>query len=185
MTIILTIPGLFDSGPDHWQTHWERALPNMHRIRQRDYEQAVCSEWIDTIEAAVRRHGPDVVLVAHSCGSIAIAHWAVKHPQKIAGAMLVGPSDAEMPDFPPNAIGFTPIPLQRLPFPAIVVASSDDPFVTSDRASYFAKSWSAQLINIGPAGHINTASGHGAWPEGRKILEEFVKTVGLSAKDAR
>ena len=179
--MILTIPGLFNSGPDHWQTHWERSMPNMCRIHQRDYEHAVCTEWIDTIEAAVRRHGSDVVLVGHSCGSIAIAHWAAKYPQKIAGAMLVGPSDAEMPDFPPNAVGFTPIPLQPLPFPAIVVASSEDPFVVFDRATRFAKCWGATLVNIGPAGHINTASGHGPWPEGRKILEEFVKTIGTSA----
>ncbi len=178
MTTILTIPGLFNSGPDHWQTHWERSLPNIHRIHQRDYEHAVCSDWVETIDASVREHGSDVVLVGHSCGSIAVPHWAAMYSRKIAGAMLIAPSDAEQPDFPPNAIGFTPIPLQPLPFPTIVVASSQDPDLARDRALHFASCWRAQFVDIGPAGHINTASGHGPWPEGKKILEEFVVRVG-------
>lgn len=168
---ILTIPGLFSSGPDHWQTHWERTLPNIERIHQRDYENAVCSEWVETIQNVAAESGNEVVLVGHSCGSIAIAHWAKKYDAHIAGAMLVGPSDVEQPDFPKNAIGFAPVPLEPLPFPTIVVASSDDPYVSLERATYFASCWRSTLVNIGPAGHINTASGHGSWPAGIDILK--------------
>jgi hypothetical protein len=176
MTTILNVPGLFNSGPDHWQTHWERKLPNMQRIHQRDYDKPVCSEWVETIEAAVQKHGPDVVLVGHSSGAIAIPHWAAKYPQKIKGAMLVGPSDVEHPNFLKNATGFKPIPLQKLPFPAVVVASSEDPYVSLERAEYFAECWGARLVNIGPAGHINAASGHGEWAEGMEILETLVSS---------
>jgi uncharacterized protein len=175
MTAILTVPGLFNSGPDHWQTHWERRLPNIHRIHQRDYENAVCSEWVETIQAVVKKHGPDVVLVGHSCGSIAIPHWAAKYPLKIKGAMLVGPSDVELPDFPKNAVGFKPVPLEELPFPTIVVASSEDPYVALERAEYFAKHWGSTVVNIGPAGHINAASGYGPWAEGMELLRTLAE----------
>ena len=174
MTTILTVPGLFNSGPDHWQSHWERQLPNIHRIHQQDYENAVCSEWIQTIDSAVRQYGEDVVLVGHSCGSIAIPHWAAKYGRKIKGALLVGPSDVEQPDFPKNAVGFKPVPLEKLPFPSIVIASSQDPYIALARATHFSHCWGSELINIGPAGHINAASGHGSWAEGRHILEQFV-----------
>ncbi len=174
MTAILTVPGLFNSGPDHWQSHWERQLPNIRRIHQQDYENAVCSEWVQAIDATLRQYGDDVVLVGHSCGSIAIPHWAAKHSRKIKGAVLVGPSDVEQPDFPKNAVGFKPIPLEQLPFPSIVIASSEDPYIALPRAEYFAKCWGSRLIDIGPAGHINAASGHGPWPEGRQILERFI-----------
>lgn len=171
---ILTIPGLFNSGPDHWQSHWERTLPNIERVHQRDYDNAVCSEWIETIQKAVGGQTAAVVLVGHSCGSIAIAHWAKEFGGHVAGAMLVGPSDVEQPDFPQNAVGFSPVPLDPLPFPSIVVASSDDPFVSLGRAKQFALRWGSKFVNIGPAGHINTSSGHGPWPEGIEILKDLL-----------
>lgn len=34
---ILIVPGLFDSGPDHWQSHWQRALPTAERVEQSDW----------------------------------------------------------------------------------------------------------------------------------------------------
>jgi predicted alpha/beta hydrolase family esterase len=171
---ILTIPGLFNSGLDHWQSHWERTVPNVERIRQRDYKNAVCSEWIETIQKSVTGRAGEVVLVGHSCGAVAIAFWAKEFGGRVAGAMLVGPSDTEQPDFPRNAVGFAPVPLDRLPFPSIVVASGDDPYLSLQRATHFANCWGSKLVNIGPAGHINAASGHGPWPEGIAILKELL-----------
>ena len=31
MTRVLILPGLYDSGPDHWQSHWVRTLPDVAR----------------------------------------------------------------------------------------------------------------------------------------------------------
>src|SRR5918912_318125 len=46
----------------------------------------------------------------------------------IAGAFLVAPPDPASPGFPPEAAGFRPVPEAPLPFPALVVASRDDPY---------------------------------------------------------
>ena len=58
----------------------------------------------------------------------------------------------------------------RLPFPTIVAASRDDPYVAFERAIDMAKAWGAELADIGNAGHINTASGYGAWLDGERLL---------------
>ena len=36
-----------------------------------------------------------------------------------------------------------------------------------------AKAWGAELVDIGNAGHINTASGYGEWPEGERLLQRL------------
>ena len=176
---VLMVPGLGSSGTQHWQTIWEPQLPGCERIQQRDFDNAVCSEWIENINAVVQRQNKDVELVGHSCGSLAIAHWAVKYRRKIAGAFIVAPSDVEMPGFPYHPVGFAPIPLERLPFPSIVVASSEDEYASFKRSQQFAKAWGSELLNIGSAGHINAASGYGPWPEGLKLLNEFLHRIPL------
>ena len=35
MTRYLILPGWQGSGPDHWQTHWQRLLPDARRVEQR------------------------------------------------------------------------------------------------------------------------------------------------------
>jgi hypothetical protein len=65
------------------------------------------------------------------------------------------------------------MPMMRLPFPSIVVASTDDPFVSLDRATAFSTAWGSRLVVLERAGHINADSGHGPWPEGRRLLDEL------------
>jgi predicted alpha/beta hydrolase family esterase len=65
------------------------------------------------------------------------------------------------------------MPLTKLPFQSIVVMSSDDQYVTPARARQFARSWGSRLVDVGPKGHINSASGLGMWPEGFALVEEL------------
>jgi predicted alpha/beta hydrolase family esterase len=65
------------------------------------------------------------------------------------------------------------MPSRKLPFRSVVIASTDDPYVTLERAEFFARSWASNLIKIADAGHINTASGHGPWLEGEAWLEQL------------
>jgi predicted alpha/beta hydrolase family esterase len=171
---VLTVPGLWNSGPDHWQSHWEAAFPTFRRVIQSDYETPVCSAWTAALEAAVREAGTGVVLAAHSLGCATVAHWATKKREggssPIRGALLVAPSDVESDLYPPGPTGFKPMPRARLPFRSIVVASSDDEYVSVDRAREFAKAWGSELVEVGPLGHINSASALGMWPEGQALL---------------
>lgn len=171
MTHYFTIPGLGNSGTDHWQTFFENTNENFQRINQQEWDAPACSNWIETIDKALAACDPStVVLIGHSLGCSAIAHWAAKYKRKIKGALLVAPSDLEAPQYTFPVTGFTPIPLEKIHFRTIVVASADDPWVSLERAEQFASYWGSVFINIGKAGHINTASGHKEWKEGLDIL---------------
>lgn len=174
---VLIVPGLFNSGPEHWQSIWEAMHPEYRRVQQADWETPRCADWVRTLDAAIRSIGKGpVVLAGHSSACATVALYAAQHADgegRVAAAFLVGPSDVEAATYPHGPTGFAPMPLNKLPFRSLVVASTDDPYVTIERAEFFAKSWGSRLIKIRNAGHINSASGHGAWPEGEAWLEDL------------
>jgi serine hydrolase len=135
----------------------------------------VCSNWVQGIEKTVAAAGAHAVLAAHSLACTNAAHWAISHGTPIHGALLVAPSDVEAPSYPLGTTGFAPMPLRKLPFRSIVVSSSNDENVTLERAQKFAASWGSRFVEIGPAGHIDTDSGHGPRPEGELLLQELVR----------
>lgn len=169
---VLILPGLYDSGPEHWQTLWLASQSGFRRVEQSDWVTPLCADWVANLDAAVVDVGRDALLVAHSAACALVAHWAVAHGRQIRGALLVAPSDVEASTYPAGPVGFAPMPLGRLPFASTVVASTEDPYVSLYRAKLFAKSWGSRFVVIGPAGHINTAAGLGAWPAGLELLAE-------------
>ena len=176
--LVLTVAGLWNSGPLHWQTHWEAKYPSWHRVIQRDWETPRCAEWVETLTQAIAKCPRPPVLAAHSLGCALVAHWAaLSTPKAIAGAFLVAPSDVEAPSYPAGTSGFIPMPLTTLPFPTLVVASTNDPYVSPERVRAFASAWGSELISIGDAGHINGDAGYGPWPAGERLFLEFCNRV--------
>ena len=168
---ILTLPGIGGSGPQHWQSLWEKEY-GFARIEQQEWVTPFRDEWVANIQKTISRHDPPkVILVGHSAVCSAIAKWAERYQLMIKAALLVAPADPEAQTFPQGATGFAPMPLFKLPFPSIVVASSNDFYATIDRAKQFAGAWGSGFINIGDAGHINIDSGYGPWDEGLEILK--------------
>ena len=87
--------------------------------------------------------------------------------------MLVAPSDAERPDFPPGTTGFSPIAIDRLPFRSVVVASTNDRYTGLQRSREVAQWWGSKLVIVPEAGHITTADGFGEWAEGWRLLSRL------------
>jgi predicted alpha/beta hydrolase family esterase len=170
---VLTFPGIGNSGPDHWQSLWEQSNPEFVRISQRDWNNPVCAEWASVLESTVRHLGSAVVVVAHSLACLAVAHWAARPHSPIKAALLVAVPNPEGPNFPVEAVGFSPVPRQRFSFPSIVVASTNDPYGSLAHAEACASAWGSRLANIGAAGHINASSGLGQWSEGCALLEQL------------
>jgi predicted alpha/beta hydrolase family esterase len=173
--MILTVPGLYNSGADHWQTHWERELPDCMRIGQKEWATPRREDWVANIEAAFGFAKPPVYFAAHSLGCIAIAYWAQTTRQHIGGALMVAPADTEHPDFPKGPRGFQPLPTRRLPFSTIVVASENDPWISFERSQQIAHRWGSRFADIGKAGHIGSADGLGSWPEGQTLLRDLMQ----------
>jgi hypothetical protein len=168
----LIVPGYGNSGDDHWQTYFEKNLPNCRRIEQKSWIEPRCLDWVNSIhEAVMQQTHETVVLVSHSMGGIAIALWASQYSIQIKGAMLVAPPDLENPWQDLGLNSFTPIPVDKLPFRSVLVASTNDNWSTRERSEMFARNWGSKLIFIGDAGHINGATGYGNWDEGLQILK--------------
>lgn len=173
---VLVLPGLGGSGPGHWQTRFEQENPGFRRVEQRDWDRPVRDEWLAALEAAVTAAPAPVVLVAHSLACVLVAHWAAGgSAARVAAAMLVAPPDVEdEARVPPEARVFAPLPSDPLPFPAVVLASRNDPYCAIERACGFAALWGADFIDVGAHGHINVDSGHGSWPEGAGLLRDLI-----------
>jgi predicted alpha/beta hydrolase family esterase len=170
---VFIVPGLGNSGLLHWQSIWEEKF-SFNRIVQHDWDTPECEEWVSVIISAIIPYDPStVLLVGHSLACSTIAYWAQKYQIEIKGALLVGPSDTEAATYPDCTTGFQPIPLLKLPFPSIVVASENDYFVSFERSRQFGSAWGSELVNIGQAGHINVATGFGEWEEGVKLLSKL------------
>jgi hypothetical protein len=179
MTIVLNIPGLGGSGPTHWQSHWETLYPECRRVEQCNWNIPDKTEWLNALDAAVRACNEPPTLVAHSMGCALVAHWASRHKfTPIAAAIMVAPADVDDRDtLPAEIISFGPMPLGMLPFPTLVVASSNDHYVQLNRAKLFAAAWGADFVNIGAAGHINADSHLDTWDFGWNLVQELQDAV--------
>jgi predicted alpha/beta hydrolase family esterase len=170
-----TLPGYGNSPAQHWQTHFEQQLSNCRRINQKRWTGVTCEDWTSEIEKTLKDlDTSETILITHSLGGIALAHWAAKHPKQIKGAMIVAPPDIDNPYMDLSLQSFAPIPLLPLPFPSVVVASTNDLWTSMERYKFFAESWGSKLVSIGDAGHINVHSGYGRWDGGLEILKMLV-----------
>ena len=94
---------------------------------------------------------------------------------ELADLMLVAPADVESAAHTPGHLrGFAPISRVPLPFPAVTVASTNDPYMTLARARELAEAWNTEFVNAGPLGHINVAAGFGPWPVGEAIVHRLL-----------
>jgi predicted alpha/beta hydrolase family esterase len=170
---VLILPGIGNSGPLHWQTLWEKSHPDFMRVQQRDWDNPVCEEWAAALEAAAKRAGPQVVLVAHSLACLTIAHWAARPHAPVAGALLVAVPDQHGPNWPGQIVGFGDTPMPQFDFPSTVVISSDDPYASVEHTEQLARAWGSRVVHIGKRGHINADSGLGEWNAGYDLLEQL------------
>ncbi|HZX16977.1 MAG TPA: alpha/beta fold hydrolase [Pseudomonas sp.] len=170
---VLILPGIGNSGPEHWQSHWEQANSRYTRVHQADWDNPICADWVAALEDSVKHSGADTILVAHSLACLLVAHWAAQTKLPIKAALLVAVPNPKGPTFPAQAIGFDPVPMQPLPFKSTVIASTNDPYGGVAYAEECAAIWGSDLVNIGEAGHINSSSGLGAWPEGHRLLQQL------------
>ena len=180
-TTILLVPGLRDHVAQHWQTLLEadlrlagRAVCSVPPMGREDLD---CARKVAAIEQAAGAIDGPFVIVAHSGGCIMVAHWAAQTRRSVHGALLATPPDFDtaMPSGYPtlDALeqgGWFPVPRQALPFRSIVAASRDDPLGRFARVSALATDWDSELVDLGHVGHLNPASGFGAWPQALDLI---------------
>jgi len=174
----LVLPGLGNSGVEHWQSYWCQAFRNATRVLQDDWDHPKLADWMLRLDAALAGGARPAILICHSLSCSLAAHWAQRGDAgRVKAAFLVAPSDLERPDAPLPTRDFTPVPRRRFPVPTLVVASTDDTYVTPARARDFAQSWGADYCELPELGHINTASRLGYWPQGLLLLGQLLARI--------
>lgn len=172
---VLILPGWQNSGPDHWQSRWE-VLHGYRRVDQHDWMTPKRGDWMARLEEVVLGCNGPVVLVAHSLGCILTAAWA-SHSQnshRVKAAFLVAPGDAERDALRDVLPSWSPIAMQALPFRSVLVGSRNDAYCDFVRVQSLAQAWSSRFVDLGEAGHINTETGLGDWPEGHTWLLDCI-----------
>lgn len=179
--LILIVPGLYDSGPTHWQTLWERELPHAARVDLGAWDDPHRNTWVNQLNLAIHKAGRPVILVAHSLACHVVAWWnEYEQPDAdgpVKGVLLVAPPDVEEPGVDERLARFAPVMRRPLPFPSIVVASRDDHYIKFGRAKRLARIWRSRFVDAGWLGHINADSGLREWPFGLFLLRQLRDTI--------
>jgi predicted alpha/beta hydrolase family esterase len=180
---VLIVPGLRDDIPEHWQTLLERKLANaasVPRMARDAPDWLSCAAWVAALDKAYAAINGPVVLVAHSAGCAMVVHWARRRRRPVKGALLATPPDFDSPlpeGYPTQEIlrqnGWTPMPIDPLPFPSIVAASTNDPLARFERTALLAAHWGSDLVSLGRVGHLNPASGFGEWLQAEEFIAQL------------
>ena len=89
---VLILPGIGNSGPQHWQTLWELRHPQWQRVNLGDWDGPVCEDWVRSLDVAVQACPDPPVLVAHSLACLLVAHWAHRSATSSEGRISGGGS---------------------------------------------------------------------------------------------
>ncbi len=180
---ILVIPGYEGAGPIHWQSRMVSKLSTAQVVEQPDWNYPSLAIAVEHLVDATEKSSRPMVMVAHSAGTLLVAHAMQRLvdlglANRIKGAFLVAvPSAVAIAELPLIDPAFAKIPRDPLPFPSTIVASSNDPFSSLENAADIALAWGSKLVEAGEQGHINTASGHGPWPEGMMSFAGFLSRL--------
>ncbi|WP_158591138.1 RBBP9/YdeN family alpha/beta hydrolase [Kocuria tytonis] len=182
MTTIVMSPGYTGSEPGHWQSVLEASRPDVVRVQQRSWEHVDRQEWIAGVQRALDTIPADerIIMVGHSCGSVALAQWAHEHPrdERVAAFVLVTPADVDRPDRRPEIAEQRPLPHGPLPYPTHLVTSDDDPFLSPSRAEELAGDWAVDRHTVvSRGGHLATDDGRGRWPWMEDLVDSLVQRV--------
>ncbi|MBU1284537.1 MAG: alpha/beta hydrolase [Gammaproteobacteria bacterium] len=180
----LIVPGWQGSADEHWQSHWQRSLPNSARVEQADWLNPKREDWVAELQRSIASDPRPTILIAHSLGCITVAHWAAQAPAellgRVQGALLVAPADVQRNNCPAALQNFAPIPQQPLPFPSQLVGSDNDSAASAARAIELARDWGSDVAILSGAGHINVQSGHQRWEQGFSYLYHLQNRIEQS-----
>ena len=176
---VLIVPGLHGSGPQHWQTRWQRIYPSFERVEQVQWDIPDIEVWSERLDQMLRHSSQPTLIVAHSFGCLATVHRISRGVDNLIGALLVAPAD-------PDKFGVADHVLDiALPCPSILIGSANDPWMDSRRAAYWADLWQCEFLNAGTLGHINAESGLGDWAYGLSQLQRLVLSVEITHLSAK
>jgi len=164
---LVTVPGLHGSDGAHWQTWLEGQFPRALRVEQADWDAPDLAVWSAALGAVLARERGPFVLAAHSFGCLVAAHALQQGKVRadVAGVLFVAPAS-------PGKFRFAgALDARRLAVPSILIGSETDPWMPLSGARELAQRLGSAFVNLGDAGHINTAAGFGPWPRAKDFID--------------
>ena len=183
MSDMIVLPGSGGSGPMHWQTLWQEKNAGIRRFAPSSWDIVDVDDWISALDRAVAVSANPPILIAHSLSCLLVAHWAARTNHAVAGAFLVGVPDPQSAAYraeDASLAGFSNPPTAPLPFPALILASDNDPFGSLEYTAMRGHQWQIPVVNVGSLGHINGASNLGDWSQGWALLTAFKAGIARS-----
>ncbi|MDC8759396.1 RBBP9/YdeN family alpha/beta hydrolase [Janthinobacterium fluminis] len=176
---VLLMPGLYNSGPEHWQSRWQRLYPGFERVVQDDWDNPQLPAWSARFDELRARDSRPILVAAHSFGCLTAAYSLARDPRGVAGVLMVAPAD-------PDKFGVAAaLPQGPLPCPTIMISSTNDPWMSADNAALWGGRWGAEVVNIGAFGHINAESGLGDWLFGQSRLKQLLELAQSAGPQAQ
>jgi uncharacterized protein len=170
---LVTVPGLHGSEGAHWQSWLERQFARSLRVEQANWDAPDLTVWAQSLRDLLARERGPFVLAAHSFGCLATAQALQQGglssgTSDVIGVLFVAPAS-------PRKFAFAgPFEARRIGVPSILIGSESDPWMTLADARELAQRLGSAFVNLGDAGHINTAAGFGPWPRAKYFVDTLV-----------
>lgn len=169
----LILHGLGGSGPQHWQTWlYERlhsAGETVHYPVLPTFNTPELGAWLEVLHQEVSRLQGEKIVVCHSLSVLLWLHYAHSTPSvPVERLLLVSPPGPSA--HPPEVSSFFPAlldpdALARSAKRVQLVCSDADPYCPERASDLYGQPLKVSTKVLPPdAGHINVASGYGAWP---------------------
>ncbi|HEY2020455.1 alpha/beta hydrolase [Paraburkholderia sp.] len=167
---LVTVPGLHGSEGAHWQTWLERQFARSLRVEQSNWDAPDLALWAQSLRDLLARERGPFVLAAHSFGCLATAHalQQAAFAHDVIGVLFVAPASPRKFEFAGR------FDATRVGVPSILIGSETDPWMPLAEARDLARRFGSAFVNLGDAGHINTAAGFGPWPRAKYFIDTLV-----------
>ena len=167
------VPGVGGSEAQHWQSWLQQQLVSSSRVQQKHWDRPVLNEWVAQFVKTVAAIKSPVQIVAHSFGCLTSVAALAEHAElraKVKNLILVAPANPARfgeSGFAEHSQSNYSAYFQQLKLavPTRLLISENDPWLSFTDAQSLAQAWQVTPINLGQVGHINVASGFGAFPE--------------------
>lgn len=186
------VPGVAGSEYTHWQSWLQRQLMSCSRVQQSDWNSPILQNWVTEFVKTVAPIQDDIQIVAHSFGCLTTVAALAQYPElqtKIKNVVLVAPANparfGESGFAEHSQSNYSAYFKQlKLAVPTRLLISENDPWLSFVDAQALAQAWQLTPINLGQVGHINVASGFGAFPEiyDYLIAENMQQHINISDK---
>lgn len=168
MSRVLLLHGWGGSDFPHWQSWLASELAKdygcVNFLRLKKPDTPTKDEWMYQLKEALEDFKPDVV-VCHSLANILWFHLCNEEPNmpEIKKLFLVAPPSLKKEIKEVNTFFPIKAPQKLYAKEALLVASTNDPYMDIDEAKELEKTLNISMEVLVDAGHINADSGFGEW----------------------